>query len=151
MQIRCDDLRGPEIAQLLHEHLQAMAQHSPPDSIHALELNQLRQPDVTFWTAWDGASLMGCGALKQLDDGHGEIKSMRTASAYLRRGVAAELLQHLLAEATRRGYHRLSLETGAVAAFAPAHRLYARFGFMPCEPFSDYVADPYSVFMSRAV
>ena len=151
MQIRIDDLQGPEIAQLLREHLLGMAQHSPPGSIHALDLVRLRQPDITFWTAWDGRSLMGCSALKQLDHHHGEIKSMRTAPAHLRRGVAAALLQHLLDEAGRRGYRRLSLETGAMAAFAPAHRLYARFGFTFCGPFADYIEDPNSVFMSRSL
>ena len=92
---------------------------------------------------------MGCGALKQLDPLHGEIKSMRTASAHLRTGVAAKLLQHILEEADRRCYRRLSLETGSMEAFVPAHRLYAGFGFRPCGPFADYAEDPYSVFMTR--
>jgi putative acetyltransferase len=108
----------------------------------------LRQPDVSFWSAWEGDELLGCGALKQLDGEHGEIKSMRTSSAHLRKGVAARLLQHIIDEAGRRSYRRLSLETGSAQAFAPARRLYARFGFQPCAPFADYVDDPYSVFMT---
>ncbi|MEO8672787.1 MAG: GNAT family N-acetyltransferase [Tahibacter sp.] len=149
MDIRLDDLRGPEIAQLLREHLRSMALHSPPESIHALDLGALRQPAITFWTAWDNARLMGCCAIKQLDAHHGEIKSMRTATAYLRQGVGARLLTHLLDEARHRGYRRLSLETGSMAAFAPARALYAQFGFVACAPFGDYVDDPYSVFMSK--
>lgn len=151
MHIRLDDLTSPEIIQLLREHLRSMALHSPPESIHALDLDALRQPDITFWSVWQDDELMGCGALKQLDAGHGEIKSMRTAANHLRKGVAATLLQHIIGEAARRRYRRLSLETGSMAAFAPAHRLYARFGFTPCGPFAGYVEDPYSVFMTRDV
>jgi putative acetyltransferase len=151
MDIRVDDLSGPAIAQLLHEHLQAMALHSPPESIHALDLDALRKPEITFWSAWQGAELMGCAALKELDTRHAEIKSMRTASLHLRKGVAAALMRHILDEAKRRSYRRLSLETGSMAAFAPARRLYASFGFKPCGPFADYVEDPYSVFLTREV
>ena len=151
MDIRVDDLRGPEIALLLQEHLQGMALHSPPESIHALDLDALRKPEITFWSAWQDAELMGCGAIKELDSAHAEIKSMRTASTHLRKGVAAALLRHILDEARRRCYRRLSLETGSAEAFAPAHRLYASFGFKPCGPFADYVEDPYSVFMTRKV
>jgi putative acetyltransferase len=149
MNIRVDDLGGPEIAGLLQEHLRSMALHSPPESIHALDLEALRRPEITFWSVWQDAELRGCGALKELDAHHGEIKSMRTASPHLRKGVAARLMGHILEEATRRLYRRLSLETGSMEAFAPARRLYARFGFRPCGPFADYVEDPYSVFMSR--
>jgi len=149
MEIRLDDLRGPEIARLLQEHLRGMYLHSPPESVHALDLEALRKPGITMWTAWQGAELLGCGALKELDPGHGEIKSMRTAAAYLRKGVAARLLQHLLDEATLRSYRRLSLETGAQPAFAPARRLYERFGFRECGPFGSYAEDPNSVFMTR--
>ena len=151
MEIRLDDLRSPEVIGLLNEHLHSMAQHSPPESVHALDLDGLRQPEVSFWSAWDGAELLGCGAIKQLDATHGEIKSMRTASAHLRKGVAAALLQHILVEAGKRRYRRLSLETGSAPAFAPARSMYARFGFVPCEPFADYVPDPYSVFMTRTL
>jgi putative acetyltransferase len=149
MEIKIDDLRGPEIAALLEEHLRDMALHSPPESVHALDLDKLRQPDISFWTAWENGELLGCGALKALDSTHGEIKSMRTSSAHLRKGVAAAMLQHIVNEAQRRGYRRLSLETGSMAAFAPAHQLYARFGFRNCAPFASYIEDPYSLFMTR--
>ena len=149
MGIRVDDLSSPEIIQLLQEHLQSAALHSPPESVHALDVEALRKPDITFWSAWEGLELMGCGAIKELDPRHGEIKSMRTASAHLRKSVAARLLQHILEEAKRRSYERLSLETGSMEAFAPARRLYASFGFKPCGPFADYIEDPYSVFMTR--
>lgn len=149
MEIKIDDPAGPEVAALLSEHLRNMGLHSPPESIHALDLEALRRPEITFWSAWEGPELLGCGALKALDADHGEIKSMRTASAHLRKGVAARLLQHILEEAARRGYQRVSLETGSAAAFEPARRLYSRFGFSCCGPFADYKEDPYSVFMSR--
>ena len=149
MDIRVDDSSGPEIIHLLREHLQSVALHSPPESVHALDLEALRKPDITFWSVWQGSELMGCGAIKELDSRHGEIKSMRTASLHLRKGVAARLMRHILEEAKRRSYERLSLETGSVDAFAPARKLYASFGFKPCGPFADYVEDPYSVFMTR--
>ncbi|MHC4909245.1 MAG: GNAT family N-acetyltransferase [Planctomycetota bacterium] len=148
MHIRIDDLRGPDVAALLREHLAAVAVHSPPESVHALDLDALRAPSVTVWSAWEGPALAGCGALKELDARHGEIKSMRTASSHLRRGVASALVRHLLAAARQRGYGRVSLETGSQEAFAPARALYARFGFEPCGPFGDYVDDPNSVFMT---
>ena len=151
MDIRRDDLRGPEIAQLLQEHLHDMHRVSPPESVHALDLESLRQPDITFWTIWDAGTLAGCGAIKELDPQHAEIKSMRTASAHRRKGVARQLLQHLLAEARQRGYTRVSLETGAMDFFLPARALYASFGFENCPPFSDYIADPNSVFMTKAL
>jgi putative acetyltransferase len=149
LNIKLDDLRGPEIAALLTEHLQCMAAVSPPESRHALNLDGLRKPGITFWTAWDGPALAGCGALKELDATHAEIKSMRTARACLRQGVASRILQHLLTEATRRGYRRLSLETGSMPYFQPAHQLYTKFGFQPCSPFADYKEDPNSIFMTR--
>jgi len=142
---------GPEIEALLWEHLASMHLHSPPESIHALDLESLRAPDITFWSVWCGPQLAGVGALKQLDAVHGEIKSMRTASAYLRQGVAAALLEHILTVAQRRGYRRLSLETGSMDAFQPARALYSRFGFEFCRPFAAYKEDPYSVFMTRAL
>ncbi len=149
MEIRIDDLTSPEIIGLLREHLHSMTLHSPPESIHALDVEALRKPEITFWSVWDGSELMGCGAIKELNPEHGEIKSMRTASAHLRKGVAAALMRHILDEAQRRSYQRLSLETGSMEAFAPAHRLYASFGFKECAPFADYVEDPYSIFMTR--
>lgn len=149
MEFRLDDLSGKEIRELLREHLASALEHSPPESVHALDVDGLRQPGVTFWSAWREGELLGCCALKELEPGHGEVKSMRTVGAWQRRGVGARLLQHLLDESARRGYRRLSLETGSMAAFAPARNLYARFGFAPCPPFGDYREDPYSMFMSR--
>lgn len=148
MDIRIDDLRGIAIAALLQEHLDDMHRHSPADSVHALDLERLRRPEITFWTAWRDDALLGCGALKALDDAHGEIKSMRTAPAHRNTGVAATLLRHIVATARERGYRRLSLETGSPEVFAPARTLYARFGFEECGPFADYVDDPWSVFMT---
>lgn len=149
MQIRAGQLDHPQVIALLREHLQGMAELSPPESIHALDLDGLRRPEISFWSAWQGEDLLGVGALKQLDGEHGEIKSMRTAARHRRKGVAAAMLQHLLGEAERRAYRRLSLETGSMDGFAPARTLYARYGFEPCPPFADYVDDPNSVFMSK--
>lgn len=151
MDITVDDLRGPEIRELLEEHLRDMRRHSPPGSIHALDLARLRAPEITFWTAWDHGELAGCGALKALAPGHAEIKSMRTASAHLRRGVARRMLAHIVDEARRRGCARLSLETGSATAFEPARALYRSFSFATCGPFGDYVEDPYSVFMTKVL
>ena len=149
MEIKVDDLTGIEVIELVKEHLQGMLLNSPPESIHALNLDQLRKPEITFWTVWEANDLVGCGALKELDDQHGEIKSMRTSSSYLRKGVAKRLLHHIIIEAKRRGYLRLSLETGSMSAFEPAKRLYTEFGFQFCEPFSDYIEDPNSAFMTK--
>lgn len=149
MEIRVDDLRGSEIIELLQEHLRCMAATSPPESCHALDLDGLRKPEVTFWSIWNGDELAGCGALKELDNEHAEIKSMRTANAFQRRGVASRMLEHILEEAKRRGYRRLSLETGSMEYFEPARRLYIRYGFIDCAPFADYREDPNSVFMTR--
>jgi putative acetyltransferase len=148
LRIRPDDLQDPLVHALLREHLAGVALHSPPESIHALDLDGLRAPGMSFWTAWDGEDLLACGALKELDATHGEVKSMRTAAAHLRKGAARAMLDHIVAEARHRGYRRLSLETGTAAAFEPAHRLYASTGFVPCGPFADYVDDPYSCFMT---
>lgn len=149
MQIRVDDLTGPEIAALLEEHLDGMRAMSPPHSVHALHLDRLRRPEITFWTAWDDRALLGCGALKEIDRDTAEIKSMRTATRHLRRGVARALLAHIVGEADRRRYRRLYLETGSTAPFEPAHRLYEAFGFVRCGPFADYAEDPFSVFMNK--
>jgi putative acetyltransferase len=146
--IREDDLRGPEIAALLRAHLDHAARHSPPESVHALDLDRLRAPGITFWTAWSEGELLGCAALRELSPDHGEIKSMHTAAAHRGKGVAAKLVEHLLAEARTRGYRRVSLETGSVDGFAPARALYARFGFEVCPPFASYREDPYSVCMT---
>ncbi len=151
MHIRIDDLRGPEIAALLQEHLADMHATSPRESVHALDLDGLRVPEITFWTVWDGTVLTGCGALKQHDAALAEIKSMRVARPYRRQGVAVELMRHLLAVAAERGYTRLSLETGSQAYFEPARRLYAKHGFVECGPFAGYRPDPNSVFMTRSL
>jgi putative acetyltransferase len=147
--IRVDDLTGPEICELLDQHLANMRSISPPESTHALPLEGLRQPDVTFWTAWEKGELLGCGALKELNAHHGEIKSMRTVSRHLRKGVARALLDHIIDEAGRRRYRRLSLETGSMVEFEPARQLYECAGFSYCAPFAEYIEDPNSVFMSK--
>lgn len=149
MQIRLDDLSHPAIHALLEEHLRNMHALSPRESVHALDLARLRDPAITFWSAWDGDILLGCAALRQLDAQHGEIKSMRTPDAQRRRGAGKALLHHIIAEAHTRGYQRLSLETGSQPGFLPAQTLYAQAGFVRCGPFGDYREDPNSVFMTR--
>jgi putative acetyltransferase len=151
MEIRLDDLGGAEIRALLAEHLESMHRLSPPESVHALDVAALLKPDVTFWTVWSTGELVGCGALKELSPAHGEVKSMRTASAHRRKGVARAMLKHIIAEARRRSYARLSLETGSMPAFGPARRLYESFGFKYCGPFADYIEDPNSVFLTRTL
>ncbi|WP_102264944.1 GNAT family N-acetyltransferase [Mesobacillus jeotgali] len=148
MNIKVDDLTGSEVISLIGEHLHGMTLHSPPESIHALGLDELKGPDITFWTVWNEEQLMGCGALKELDSHHGELKSMRTASAHLRKGVAQAMLDYIIKEARERGYSRLSLETGSMEAFIPARKLYEKYGFVYCPPFGDYIEDPNSVFMT---
>jgi putative acetyltransferase len=151
MHIELDNLSRPAVHALLNEHLRGMSSLSPADSVHTLDIAGLRQPDITFWTAWSGFDLLGCGALKELSSTHGEIKSMRTAAEHLRKGVARAVLAHIVDEARRRSYHRLSLETGSMQAFQPAHRLYLEFGFTFCGPFADYIEDPHCVFMTRTL
>jgi putative acetyltransferase len=147
-----DDLAGPEIAALLRLHLEEMHRWSPPESVHAMPVERLRQSDVTFWSAWDrsgdGEVLAGCGALRHLDGSHGEIKSMRAAPAYRGKSVGKAILLHLLAEARARGYARVSLETGRPEEFLPARRLYESHGFAECPPFADYVLDDFSICMT---
>ncbi len=151
MEIREDDLSGSKVQSLIREHLAGMHADSPPESVHALDLTGLKQPDVTFWGVWEQGELLGCGALKELDPGHGEIKSMRTASAHLRRGVARKVLEHIVGVAQARGYQRLSLETGTAESFLPARRLYESLGFEYCGPFANYAEDPYSAFMTKTL
>jgi putative acetyltransferase len=148
MEITLADLEHPQVLALLREHLESIAPTAPATSRHALDLSGLRHPHVTLWCLWDGPVAAGLGALKQLDPSHAEIKSMRTAGTHLRRGIASQMLRHLIGEATLRGYRRLSLETGAMSYFEPARRLYASFGFVVCPPFADYAPDPNSVFMT---
>ncbi len=148
MRIREDNLDGSEIAAMLREHLRNAHEHSPPESAHVLNLDELRSADITFWTVWQEQVLLGCGALRELDGKHGEIKSMWTDRAHRGKGVASFMLEHIVAEAQKRSYNRLSLETGSMEAFAPARELYARYGFAYRGPFADYKEDPYSVFMT---
>ena len=148
LRIEIDDLTRPAIHDLLDEHLRSMRALSPPESVHALDLEKLRQPDITFWTAWDGEQLLGCGALKQLDAKAGEVKSMRTPEALRGRGAGRALLAHIVGVAQSRDYATLSLETGSTPEFMPAQKLYESFGFARCGPFGDYVLDPFSVYMS---
>lgn len=151
MKITLDDLTGPEIAALLQEHLDDMRATSPPESVHALDLDGLRQPNIRFWTLWDGNNLAGCGALKWLDAEHAEIKSMRTATPYKQQGIASKILQHLINDAKSTGIKRLSLETGSMDFFNPARLLYSKFGFEICGPFDGYQLDPNSVFMTKKI
>ncbi len=148
MQIELDDLSGAEVQTLLTRHLALMHASSPACSVHALDLDALRAPAVTFWTVRENDALLGCGALKQIDPAHGEIKSMHTSEPARGKGVAARLVEHILAEARRREYRRLSLETGSQDVFEPARSLYRRFGFAECAPFADYSPDPNSCFMT---
>jgi putative acetyltransferase len=142
-----DDLTGPEVGALLRYHLEQMHLNSPPDSVFAFDIERLRASDVTFWTAWDGDALRGCGAMKQLDPAQGEIKSMRTAPNHLRKGVAVALLDHIIRIARDRGYARLSLETGSGDAFEPALALYRRCGFLDGAAFGDYQPTAFNQFL----
>jgi putative acetyltransferase len=151
MDIVVDDLSGQRIADFLEEHIQEMRSITPLESKHALDLDELRAPEVTFWSVTDGDALVGCGAIKNLDGFHAELKSMRTAPTRKRSGIASRLLGHILAEATLMGIDRISLETGSAEFFLPARRLYRGFGFDYCEPFGGYRPDPHSVFMTRAL
>lgn len=149
MQIQIESINSADVRALLSAHLKSMHEYSPVESIHALSTEEFSDPSLTLWCAREGQALMGCGALKQLDESHGEIKSMRTATEHLRKGVAQALLEVILDEAKNRSLGRLSLETGSHDAFAPARALYAKNGFKVCGPFPPYVDDPYSVFMSK--
>ncbi|MBZ0235028.1 MAG: GNAT family N-acetyltransferase [Deltaproteobacteria bacterium] len=151
LRFQVDDLEGDAIRALVARHLRGMHEHSPPESVHALDLSRLRDPAVTFWSAWASNALAAMGALKQLDGARGEIKSMRVADAFLGRGVGRAMLEHIVAEARRRGMTSLWLETGSAPAFTPALRLYERAGFVRCGPFDDYVEDPFSIFMTMRI
>jgi putative acetyltransferase len=151
MEIVVDDLTGPEIAEFLEEHLREMRSVTPPESVHALDLDGLRIPEVTFWTMLDDGEIAGCGAIKLLGDGHGEVKSMRVAPTHRRRGVASTLMEHIIGEGKRMGLSRLWLETGSFEFFEPARRLYLKHGFELCGPFADYELDPNSAFMTKSL
>jgi putative acetyltransferase len=148
---RLDDVSGEPTRALIARHLAGMRASSPPESVHALDVEKLRAPDVTFWSVWVGEEIAGCGALKRLDARRGELKSMRVADAFLGRGVGRALLDHLIAEARARRIESLWLETGSVPAFVPALKLYESAGFVRCGPFDGYTDDPFSVFMTRAI
>lgn len=148
MDIGIDDPARADVAQLLGEHLADMYATSPPESVHALDLDALTGPGVTFWTARRDGELVGCGALQELDSGHGELKSMRTTAAARGTGVGKALLAYLVAEGRLRGYSRLSLETGSQEYFAPARGLYISHGFTRCGPFADYADDPHSAYFT---
>jgi putative acetyltransferase len=141
------DPTSDEVLPLLQEHLVDMYATSPAESVHALDPEQLRQPSITFFVARDAGEIVGTGAIRELSATEGELKSMRTSTRARGRGVGAAMLEHLLAEARSRGYRAVCLETGVEDYFAPARRLYARYGFVEGEPFADYWADPNSVFM----
>ncbi|AGQ96944.1 MULTISPECIES: GNAT family N-acetyltransferase [Vibrio] len=151
MRIEIDNLERPQVIALLEEHLQDMYATSPPESVHALDVSKLKLPSITFWTGWDGEQLLGCVAMSQLEDGHAELKSMRTTPSARKQGVASRLLNHVIEQAKHQGIQRLSLETGSMAFFEPAHRLYEKHGFVYCEPFGDYQPDPNSRFMTLAL
>jgi len=151
VKIVIDDLTGPQIARFLDEHVREMLAVTPVESKHALDLDALREPGITFWSVMDGDTVVGCGAIKRLDTSHAEVKSMRTTSARKRSGVASLMLEHIITEARRMGFTRLSLETGSAEFFLPARRLYEKFGFEYCEPFADYRPDPHSVFLTRTL
>jgi putative acetyltransferase len=144
-----DDLTGAEICDLLRLHLSEMHTWSPPESCHVMPVERLRQADVTFWSAWHGDNLAGCGALKEIDSQHGEIKSMRAHPDYRGKGIGKAILLHLLGEAKQRGYARISRETGRPQPFIPAQRLYEGHGFAECPPFGDYVSDDFSMCMTK--
>jgi putative acetyltransferase len=147
LEIREDDLTCPQTLALLQLHLEGMHEHSPPGSVFALDLGGLAAGDVTVWSAWVGAEAAGIGALRDLGDGTGELKSMRTHPSFLRQGVAAALLEHIIHVARARGMTRLSLETGSGPAFEPALALYRRRGFVEGEAFGDYTSSAFNQFL----
>jgi putative acetyltransferase len=151
LRFRIDDLSGEPTRALIARHLAGMHASSPPESVHAFDVDRLRQPEVTFWSVWLEEEVAGCGALKRLDGDRAEIKSMRVADVFLGRGIGRAMLEHLIAEARARGFRSLWLETGSTAAFLPALRLYESAGFVRCGPFDGYSEDPFSVFMTRAI
>ena len=146
-----DDLSGAPTRALIARHLAGMHANSPPESVHAFDVDGLKQPGVTFWSVWIGTDLAGCGALKVLDAERGELKSMRVADGFLGQGIGRAILEHLVAEARSRGLRSLWIETGSAPAFLPALRLYESAGFRRCGPFGDYREDPFSVFMTREI
>lgn len=151
IKIKTDDLSDGKVIELLEVHHTEMYLYSPTESIHALDKSEINDPDITFWSAWDGDNLAGCGALKELSDNQGEIKSMRTSKPYLRRGIADRILRKILEEAKARSYKKISLETGTHEVFIPAVTLYKKHGFMECGPFGTYTLDPHSTFLTKEI
>lgn len=151
IEVKLDDLSSPQVQDLIAQHLAGMHSNSPPEHVHALAIEGLKAPDMTFWSAWLNGELCGCGALKSLSDVTGEVKSMRTHHSFLRRGVAQAVLNEIVSNARHRGYSQLFLETGTGDAFAAAHSLYLSNGFIWCGPFADYTANDFSVFMVKAL
>jgi putative acetyltransferase len=149
MEIEIDDLSSPDIIDLIEEHHVDMNIHSPPESVHALDIPELKSSALTFWSARVDGVLAGCGAIKEIDSQCGEVKSMRTARGFLRQSIAKTLLIKIIEVAINRGYSVIKLETGSMEAFQPARRLYENFGFIECAPFADYEEDPNSVFMLK--
>ena len=146
-----DDLSGDQVIALLAFHLEEMHALSPPCKVHAMPVERLREPDVTFYSAWVGERLAAVGALREIDAGRGELKSMRAARDYRGKGAGEAILLHLMAESRRRGYAWLGLETGRPAAYLPAQTLYRKHGFTDCDDFGDYVGDDFSMCLSRAL
>ena len=148
VEIQSANLDTPEFAALIDTHAELMLSLSPPGSCHFLPMDGLKRPDVTVWEMRDGEALVGCGALQHLSDTHGEVKSMHTLARHRGAGLGRKMLEHVIATARRRGYTRLSLETGSMDGFIPSRELYKAYGFEICPPFGDYVEDPNSVFMT---
>ena len=146
-----DPATDARVVAFLQEHLDDMYRISPPESVHALDVTQLRQPGIRFWTAWLDDALVATAAIKRLDGAHAEVKSMRTTASLRGQGIAARMLAHAIAEARALGHARLSLETGSQPFFAPARALYAKHGFAGCGPFGSYRPDPSSHFMTRTL
>ncbi|ADZ89740.1 GNAT family N-acetyltransferase [Marinomonas mediterranea] len=151
MRIQVDNLESNDITELLTFHHESMLSLSPPESAHALDLEEMKDPSITLWSVWIDNELAGCGALKELDARHAEIKSMRTSPKFLRRGVASKMLAFIIDEAKARNYNLLSLETGTPEPFLPAQKLYLSQGFEYCPPFANYEEDPYSVYMNKVL
>jgi len=151
MEIKIDDLVHPEVITLLNDHLRHMIDITPPGCVHALDIEALKRPEITFWSVWENSSLVGCGALKEIDPDHAEIKSMRIITSHQRKGIASRLLQSILNQARKRNYQRVSLETGSFDTFVPARNLYEKFGFRYCGPFGDYIKNDHSVYMTMTL
>jgi putative acetyltransferase len=149
IEVRQDDLSSPQVQELVAEHLAGMQDHSPPGRVHALAIDALRAPTITLWSAWMDGQLCGCGALRQLSATLGEVKSMRTRQAFRGRGVGQAVLDMIVRTARQRGCSHLYLETGTGEAFAAAHALYLRNGFVRCGPFGDYTATDFNVFLVK--